>query len=255
MCPYPRHAITILRLDSAAIARSLIHSLFPMTPVNRFHTRTNTIVNSPAGTGFGKNLPDVKILGLCHYRKVFFFSTTNGFLFVRRRRKRYFHPTLDNFKYITAPERTAFVEKLLSKYDVIVPRRIPLGESLSLHYVSCHVQRRLGSFHSRHKNFLSPVLSRNKLVRQNVLYTPVQHDDCTQRRLFDRYMSALFPLLFWMEEKKVVPLRSVSMPGSRVSIREIFYLSTYMSPEPVAQGDADCDFQKPQPSEPVAGTA
>src|SRR6476660_2174831 len=47
-----------------------------------------------------KNVSDVDILGLCHYRR-YFLLDNKQFLFFRRR-KRYFQPTPDYFNRITA---------------------------------------------------------------------------------------------------------------------------------------------------------
>jgi hypothetical protein len=150
-----------------------------------------------------KNLRDVDVLGLCHYRR-YFLLDNKRFLFLKKRR-RYFHPTPDCFNYITAPERTAFVEKALSKCDVIIPQRIPLDASLSQNYANCHMRedwdlfiQGIETLYPQYSTEISWFDKTSYIHPYNMMIAP--------REFFDRYMSTLFPLLFWMEEKR--PFRS-----------------------------------------------
>ena len=144
-----------------------------------------------------KNLRDVNVLGLCHYRRYFLFDN-KWFLFFRRR-KRYFYPTPSYFNYITAPERTAFVEKALSKYDVIIPQRIPLDASISQNYANCHVREDWDLF-IQGIEALYPQYSSEIGWFDKTSYIHPYNMMVAPRAFFDEYMSSLFPLLFWMEK-------------------------------------------------------
>ena len=150
-----------------------------------------------------KNMPDVSVVGLCHYRRYFLLEKKRFSFF--RRRKRYTHPTPLNFSYITAPERAALVEETLSKYDVIVPQRIPLGVSISRQYAACHAQedwdlfiQGIEALYPQYAAKIGWLDKTSYIYPYNMMIAP--------RGFFDRYMSTLFPLLFWMEEKR--PFRS-----------------------------------------------
>jgi len=146
-----------------------------------------------------KNVPDVKVLGLCHYRRYFLLDNKRYFFF--KRRKRYFQPTPDFFNYITAPERTAVVEQLLLNHDVIVPRRIHLGVPLSRHYAACHVQEDWDLF-IQGIEALYPQYSTEINWFDKTSYIHPYNMMIAPKDFFDRYMSILFPLLLWMEEKR-----------------------------------------------------
>lgn len=146
-----------------------------------------------------KNVFDVDILGLCHYRR-YFLLDNNKFLFFRRR-KRYFHPTPERLNYLTAQERTVVAEKTLSKCDVIVPQRIPLNQSLSRQYAACHVQEDWDLFILGIES-LYPQYSAEIGWFDKTSYIHPYNMMITRRDFFDRYMSSLFPLLFWIERKQ-----------------------------------------------------
>ena len=146
-----------------------------------------------------KNVSDVDILGLCHYRR-YFLLDNKKFLFFRRR-KRYFQPTPDYFNHITAEKRTAFAEKMLSNHDVIVPQRVPLGASLSAHYAACHAQDDWDLFIEGIRELYPQYASEIKWF-DKTHYIHSYNMMIARKEFFDRYMSYLFPLLFWMEQKK-----------------------------------------------------
>ena len=146
-----------------------------------------------------KNIFDVEILGLCHYRR-YFVLDENGFYFLKRRKK-YFHPTPKEFEYLTAPERTAFVEKALSKYDVIVPQRVSLGMSISRHYAVNHVREDWELFIQGIQE-LFPHQSTHVSWFDEIQYLHAYNMMIASKSFFDSYMSSLFTLLFWMENKK-----------------------------------------------------
>ena len=145
-----------------------------------------------------KNVTDVDILGLCHYRR-YFLLDNKKFLFFRRR-KRYFQPTPDYFNYITAQEHTAFAETLLSNHDVIVPQRVQLGVSLSAHYAACHAQEDWDLFMEGIRALYPQYTSEIKWFDKTHYIHPYNMM-IARKDFFDRYMSSLFPLLFWIEKK------------------------------------------------------
>jgi hypothetical protein len=141
---------------------------------------------------------DVTVLGLCHYRRYFLLEKT-GFFF--KRRKKYFRPTPRNFKYLTAPQRLSFIEKALSQYQAIVPQRAALGKSLSQHYADCHVREDWDLFiQGIHE--LYPQYATETKWFDETQYIHAYNMMIAPKTYFDAYMSTLFPLLFWMENKK-----------------------------------------------------
>ena len=134
--PLPPPCDNYFALGLGGYRPTAIRSYFPMKPEKRSHPETNTIVSLPVGTGFGK-MRDAAIQD-CVTIEDTFSSVLKGSHFLDG--KKYFEPTPEYFRYLTAPERTAFVEKTLAHYDVIVPQRITLGEPLSQHYASYHVR-------------------------------------------------------------------------------------------------------------------
>ena len=147
-----------------------------------------------------KNLSNIKVVGLCHYRRYFILNGGTRFIFFRPRKK-YFDPTPQNFKRITSPENSIFVEKTLAKYEVIVPRRAPLGMSISQYYKVCHVQEDWELF-IRGIRELYPEYSSELEWFDKTNYMHVYNMMIAPKEFFDRYMSTLFALLFWMEKQR-----------------------------------------------------
>ena len=105
-----------------------------------------------------KNVTDVNTIGLCHYRRYFVLDENEGYLTRRRNRRSsglkiegrlslrskpetiHFHPNAKSFAYLTAPERTRFVEETLAKFDLIVARRQWRNGSIAQQYAASHVQ-------------------------------------------------------------------------------------------------------------------
>ena len=192
-----------------------------MTPENQFGARTTHYSELTGWYWIWKNLRDVNVLGLCHYRRYFLFDNKR-FLFFRRR-KRYFYPTPSYFNYITAPERTAFVEKALSKYDVIIPQRIPLDASLSQNYANCHVREDWDLF-IQGIEALYPQYSSEIGWFDKTSYIHPYNMMVAPRGVFRQLYVVAFSSSLLDGEKTAFSDRSVSMPGSRVSIRTILYL-------------------------------
>ena len=147
-----------------------------------------------------KNISDVKILGLCHYRRYFVLDDKG-----LRRRKKYFRPTVQNFEYITAPKCTTFAEKTLSRYDIIVPKRASLRVPLSRHYAAYHIQEDWDLFIQGIQE-LYPQYAAEIGWFDNMRYIHPYNMMIASKPFFDAYMSSLFTLLFWMEDKR--PFRS-----------------------------------------------
>jgi len=146
-----------------------------------------------------KNIPDVKILGLCHYRRYFLLDKKRSLFF--RRRKKYIQPTPQNLKYITAPEHMTFVGKTISRYDVIVPQRVWLDMPISHHYAFYHVQEDWDLFiHGIQE--LYPLYSAETKWFDRTRYLHAYNMMIAPKMFFDTYMSSLFGLLFWMENKR-----------------------------------------------------
>jgi hypothetical protein len=166
-----------------------------------------------------KNVTDVSILGLCHYRRYFVLDENEWWLIRRRNRRNaglniegrfslmpkpekiHFHPNAQSFGYITAPERARFVEDSLSRFDVIVPRRQWLGTSLSEHYIACHVQEDWELFIQGIQE-LYPQYSAKIPWFDETPYLHPYNMMIATKTFFDTYMSILFTLLFWIENKR-----------------------------------------------------
>jgi hypothetical protein len=171
-----------------------------------------------------KNVTDVRFLGLCHYRRYFILDENDWWLMRRRNRRRYlgekkeylfdgrlsltpnlqkiyFEPTAQSFAYLTAPERTRFGEKILSRFDVIVPRRRLLNMSLSEQYAFCHVRDDWDLFIQGIQE-LFPQYSLETKWFDETKYLHPYNMMIASKEFFDRYMSSLFHLLFWMEEQR-----------------------------------------------------
>ena len=169
-----------------------------MTPLNSISRRNKHYSELTGWYWIWKNVTDVDILGLCHYRR--YFLLDNKKFFFLRRRRRYFQPTPDYFNYITAQKHTAFAETLLSNHDVIVPQRIRLGVSLSAHYAACHAQEDWDLFIEGIRALYPQYTSEIKWFDKTPYIHPYNMM-IARKDFFDRYMSSLFPLLFWIEKK------------------------------------------------------
>ncbi len=82
-----------------------------------------------------KNISDIDVVGLCHYRRYFFLFPDHP-LFAKD--KLYIEPSLGNFAFLTHPQTTSVVQQALSYADVIVPRRQNLSWPISIHYMLSH---------------------------------------------------------------------------------------------------------------------
>jgi hypothetical protein len=146
-----------------------------------------------------KNISHVKLIGLNHYRRYFFLDPNHPLFFAQP--KLYFTPEKHIFEYIASSERNAFVEETLSRVDVIVPRRQRLDLPLSLQYVRHHYREDWDLFIEGIKE-LFPQCS------PQIGWFDKTFDLCpynmmiASKEYFDVYMSSLFKLLSWMEDKR-----------------------------------------------------
>lgn len=166
-----------------------------------------------------KNVTDVNTIGLCHYRRYFVLDENEGYLTRRRNRRSsglkiegrlsfrskpetiHFHPNARSFAYLTAPERTRFVEKTLAKFDLIVARRQWRNGSIAQQYAASHVQEDWDLFLQGIKELYPHYAGEIKWF-DRTQYVHPYNMMISSKAYFDRYMSTLFPLLFWMEKKR-----------------------------------------------------
>ena len=166
-----------------------------------------------------KNVTDVNTVGLCHYRRYFVLDENEWYLTRRRNRRSSglkiegqlslrpkpetinFHPNAQSFAYLTAPERTSFIEQTLANFDLIVPRRQQRGGSISRQYIASHVSEDWDLFIQGIQE-LYPHYAREIKWFDKTYYLHPYNMMIASKTYFDRYMSTLFALLFWMERKR-----------------------------------------------------
>ncbi len=149
-----------------------------------------------------KNVSDVDVVGLCHYRRYFFLWPRSP---LWSHARIYLEPTSDNLAMLSATTTSLVVENALSTADVIVPRRIDLQSSLSMQYALCH---RPDDWHlfieAIHKTCpdLSSHVGWFEKTSEAYLYNMM----IARKPYFDAYMSRLFAVLDFMERKITFPI-------------------------------------------------
>jgi hypothetical protein len=83
-----------------------------------------------------KNLKDVDIVGLCHYRRFFFFDSRHPQFGLE---KLYMEPTPENIRGFGAQDPRAPIVAAVQRHGgIIVPRATTLEDTVSQHYRRCH---------------------------------------------------------------------------------------------------------------------
>lgn len=133
-----------------------------------------------------KNLKDVDVIGLCHYRRFFKLSGGVGRTY---RQKRVDRKDID----------TSLIPMLLNGYDVILPKPIITGKAIydlfSAYMTEVQMQIYLRLFflmHPEYKNVMVDYLNGNRYIGCNMAIMPW--------RLFCRYNEFLFGFLFKARE-------------------------------------------------------
>src|ERR1051326_668002 len=145
-----------------------------------------------------KNIRDVEVIGLCHYRRYFLLG--EKFLTISAP-KIYLAPVASNIERFATPNMTGFVEQALSVADVIVARRQHLGMPLAAQYASCHPREDWDLFlQAIHET--CPDCRRSAawfdLETQAHLYNMM----ISPRAFLGAYMPRLFAVTEWMERQR-----------------------------------------------------
>lgn len=148
-----------------------------------------------------KNVSNVAIIGLCHYRRYFFLHPSHrDFPFP----KFWTNPTPDNLAILTAPITADVVEEALTHATAIVPRRQNLNHSLARNYELCHSRDYWDVFIAAIRETCPELAGAVGLFDQtSELYC--YNMMIARRPFFDDYMSKLFRVTDWMERAKAFP--------------------------------------------------
>ena len=144
-----------------------------------------------------KNVSDLDIVGLCHYRRYFFLWPYDPQF---TSQKFYLEPTANNLAMLSATTTSLFVENALVSTDVIVPRRQYLGMTISEHYARFHRRKDWDLFMDAIRETCPDLCSHLDwfdLTSEAHFYTMM----IARKPYFDAYMSRLFTLLDWMEPR------------------------------------------------------
>ncbi len=149
-----------------------------------------------------KNYDEIKYIGFCHYRRYFNFYPS---LFYKRN-----HNTIriSGSKFLTtrqtktAPEKQQKkIIKLLSEYDIIVPKAIEFKFSILNDYKKNHrvedlleTQKIITFLHPEYESSLKNLLN-------NKNYLHVGNMFITSKKIWDEYHEWLFSILFELEKK------------------------------------------------------
>jgi hypothetical protein len=148
-----------------------------------------------------KNVVNVEIVGLCHYRRFFFLYPDHEYFALQK-----FHvePTPENLAMLGATATSLFVERVLATADLIVPRRQDLRTSLRKNYVLHHRQEDWDLFIAAIKETCPDLRDdvgwfdqTSEAYLYNMMIAP--------KPFFDVYMSRLFAVIGWMEAQKPFP--------------------------------------------------
>lgn len=145
-----------------------------------------------------KNVTNVDIVGLCHYRRYFFLCPDHPNFTAQ---KLYLEPNPDNLAMLTAPAIGCIVEDALANADAVVPRRQSLPSSLAEHYAQFHRREDWATFIAAIRA-TSPDL-KDEVAWFDGVSRPYWYNMMIARKpFFDSYMSRLFALLGWMERER-----------------------------------------------------
>ena len=152
-----------------------------------------------------KNISNAEVIGLNHYRRYFLLDRNHplfGEVTV------YFPPEKHHFAYITSSEWNELLQQTLAKYDVVVPRRRRLSLPLSQQYISIHlredwdlfIQGITALFPHKYSSQISWFDEECNIYPYNMMIS--------SKEFFDSYMSKLFMILSWMEERRPFPMQA-----------------------------------------------
>ncbi len=145
-----------------------------------------------------KNIKDVDIVGVCHYRRYFFLHPHHPLF---QETKIAFSPTQENIAFVTDPSCAEVVKAALSRADVIVPRREPLKMSVTAHYGKYHLAEDWGLF-LKAIEAVAPSLYRHVDLFERLSHAHLYNMMIAPKPYFDNYMGTLFAVMEWMEERR-----------------------------------------------------
>lgn len=122
-----------------------------------------------------KNLKNIDYIGLCHYRRYFGFNKNNS--------------------------EKEEIERLLRKYDILMPKKEYAPATVYEHYINSHHKKDILNIYQilkkqgATKEFLTAfekTMNQNRYYRYNMFIMPW--------KLFDEYCNIIFPALFELEK-------------------------------------------------------
>ena len=171
-----------------------------------------------------KNVTDVEHVGLCHYRRYFLLDPNHPLFPVEP--KTYLPPSDETFRYLTAPAAKDFAEQILTKFDVIVPKRQRLYDTLSKQYSALHSSEDWSLFIRGIKE-LHPEYSDATAWFDQMRDIHAYNMMIASKAFFDAYMGSLFAILNWMEQQnpfRTEPLYQCRVPSFIAERYFTFYL-------------------------------
>ncbi len=132
-----------------------------------------------------KNLKDLDYIGLCHYRRYFDFKISSHIRAVT---------TITESEFGDNKVIIPNIDKLTQDYDIILPKAVTISESISSHYMSCHIpedffllERAILELYPNYAASIDRVFHKsNKMLLYNMFICKWQ--------LFDNYSKWLFPI-------------------------------------------------------------
>lgn len=137
-----------------------------------------------------KNIKDVNYIGLCHYRRYFYFKHPNLF------KSTIYTTDTKYIKFIDIP----FLERLLKKYDIILPSKVHLQTSVKNDYCINHsrsdyyvLKEAITQLYPEYLNtFINLIENSNHYTPYNMFITNID--------IMNQYCQWLFTLLDYVEK-------------------------------------------------------
>lgn len=148
-----------------------------------------------------KNVRDVDILGLCHYRRYFFLLKDHPYF---SKNKILMEPSEQNMRSFSEIQPLEMITQLCGDGAIIAPRPVTLATSISQHYRECHRESDWAAFlqaicetspeHARHLDYLD---TSNQLFTYNMMVS--------NWRFFDEYFGTMMAVLEKVEAMITYP--------------------------------------------------